>query len=78
MSMQIGIEARAFRDEVGREEVLAWLEDARRTVAQANLHLACENEDPLRLGRAMEHASEADRALPQLIARRRKDRRSIA
>ena len=53
-------------------EVLAWVKDARAAVVQPDLHLAAEDEYPLRIRRAMPLAAKAHWAVPQLITRRRK------
>src|SRR5436190_6398376 len=65
--MQVGVESRAVREEVGSIEVLARPEDA-AAVAHADFHLALQDEDPLRRRRAMPLAAEAHRAVAQLIA----------
>src|SRR5258707_4502058 len=66
--MQRGVEGRAFREYVRSVEVLARPKHARAAVAQPDLHLAAEDEHPLRFGRAMPLAAKADRAVPQLVA----------
>src|SRR5688500_4749481 len=68
VSVELGIEARPFRQHVRREEVLARREAARVAVLKADLHLAVQNEYPLRLGGAVKVAAEADGTVPQLKA----------
>src|SRR6185503_14889678 len=48
--------------------MLAGPEDPRRAVSQPDLHLALQNEHPLRLRRAMPLAAKTDRAVAQLVA----------
>src|SRR5258706_3992313 len=55
--------------------MVAGQEDARRSVAQSDLHIARQNEHPLRLWRAMPLAAKSDRAVAQLVARRGKNLR---
>src|SRR5262245_7238942 len=74
MPVKLRVEACALRQQVGREEVLPRREPARASVLQRDLHLASEDEDPLRPGRAMKLASESDRAFPQLIPGGRQQR----
>src|SRR5690349_24973416 len=68
MAVQLGVESRAGREQVGSIEVLAGLEDA-STVAHADLHLALQDEHPLRRRRAVPLAAEPYRAVAQLVAR---------
>src|ERR1051325_6077517 len=72
VSMQRRIEARPWREHIGGVEVLARPEAPHRAVAQTDLHLAAEDEHPLRIGRAMPRAAKPDRAVAQLMGRRRK------
>jgi hypothetical protein len=51
---------------VVREEVLACVKDARAAVLQADLHLALQDEDPLRCVGAVEFAAKANGAFAQL------------
>src|SRR5690349_781398 len=69
MAVQLGVESRAGRKQVGSIEVLAGLEDA-TAVAHADLHLALQDEDPLRRRRAVPLAAETHRAVAQLVAGR--------
>src|SRR5919198_730070 len=55
--------------------MLAGPEAAHCAVAQPDLHLAAQDEHPLRLRRAVPLAAKADWAVAQLITRGRKDRR---
>src|SRR5690349_18403833 len=55
--------------------MLARPEAPRAAVAQADLHFAAQDEDPLRRGGAVPLAAEADRTLAQLIAARGVKRR---
>src|SRR6185503_10946593 len=66
--MDLRIERRAGRQRVGGKEMLARLEEARAAVLQPDLHLARQDEHPLRLRRAVPLAAEADRAMAQLVA----------
>src|SRR5450830_404610 len=68
MPMHRRVEHRAGRQGVGRIEVLAGPEHARDPALQPDLHLALQNEHPLRLARAMEIAAKAHRAVAQLVA----------
>src|SRR3954468_3094378 len=65
--MDFRIERSGVRQRVGGKEVLAGAEGA-RAVAHADFHLAPQDEDPLRLRRAVPFAFEPDRAMPQLVA----------
>src|SRR5258708_28631830 len=71
--VQLRIERSAFGQRVGRIEMLPRLEHAAAAVLQADLHLSRQNEYPLRLGRAVPLAPEADRAVAQLVAGGRQD-----
>src|SRR5262249_61480498 len=68
VAVQPGVERRAFGQQIRGVEMLARAEAPRRAVAQSDLHLAAQDEDPLRLGRAVPLAAEPDRAVAQLIA----------
>src|SRR4029079_3205691 len=65
------IESRARREGVGGEKMIAGTEHPDRPVLEPDFHFAAEDEDPLRLRRAMPLAAEADRAVAQLVSRRR-------
>ena len=54
VTMHAGIKGLAIGHHVGGIEVLTRLEKARAAVLQENLHLACQNKHPLRIGGAME------------------------
>src|SRR5690606_9372386 len=73
--VNLGIEAGAFGQGVGGEEVLARPKDARGAILQADLHGAGQDEHPLRRGGAVELRAKADRALAQLHARGREELR---
>jgi hypothetical protein len=75
VAVPLGIETLAFGQDIGGVEVIAGFEHARAAVLQADLHFACKDEDPLRLGRAVRLAAEADRAETELIAGGGEDRR---
>src|SRR4026209_908676 len=73
--MQLGIETLAGGQHVGRKEMLSGGEPARAAVLQADLHLAFQDEHPLRLARAVELTAEPDRAFAQLVPRSGQQRR---
>src|SRR6266581_80444 len=73
VAVQFRVEGCAFGQRVGRIEVLSRLEHAAAAIVQADLHLSRQNEYPLRLGRAVPLAPEADRAVAQLVAGGRQD-----
>src|SRR6185295_5175473 len=68
VTVQLRVEARALGQHVRRKEVLPCGEPAHAAVLQRDLHFAFQDEDPLRPGRAVKFAPEADRALAQLVA----------
>src|SRR5687767_7136802 len=72
--VHLRIEAGAFGQRVGGKEMLARPEQARAAVLQPDFHLAAQDENPLRLRRAVPLAAEAYRAVAQLIAGGREDR----
>src|SRR5438270_9938050 len=75
MAVQIGIEDRTLRHRICGVKVLTRMKDARRAVAQPDLHLSVEDENPLRRSRAMERTAESRRASTQLESQRREHRR---
>ena len=77
MPVDLGIERGAWGKYVGSVAMVARLEDPQAAVLQPDLHFSGEDENPLRLRRAVELAAKADRALAQLIAGRGEYRDSI-
>src|SRR6267142_4864239 len=69
VAVQLRVERRALGQQIRGVEMLARAEAPRRAVAQSDLHLAAQDEYPLRLGRAVPLAAKAGRAEAQLIAR---------
>src|SRR6266850_2124418 len=68
MPVDLGIERGAWGKYVGRVAMVTRLEDSQAAVLQPDLHFSGEDENPLRLRRAMELAAKADGTLAQLIA----------
>src|SRR5581483_3588768 len=75
VSVQIGVEARAGRQHIRGVEMLTRPKAPRAAVAQADLHFAAQDEDPLRRAGAVPLAAKADRALAQLVAAAGEQRR---
>src|SRR4030081_1544901 len=69
--VDLGIERDAWGKYVGRVAMVARLEDPQAAVLQPDLHFSGEDENPLRLRRAVKLAAKANGTLPQLIAGRR-------
>jgi len=67
MAMQLRVKGRALGQGVGRVEVIARAEDARRTILQKDFHLPLQHKQPLRRTRAMEVTAKAHRTLAQLV-----------
>lgn len=64
--MYSGVKHCAFRQQVIGKEVIASLEDACRSIPQADFHFATQHYQPLRSRRAMKIAADARRAVPHL------------
>src|SRR6266851_5613511 len=69
MPVDLGIERDAWGKYVGRVMV-ARLEDPQAAILQPDLHFSGEDENPLRLRRAVKLAAKANGTLAQLIAGR--------
>ena len=70
-----GVKRRAFGQGVVRQERIARLENARTAVLQTDFHLPAQDVEPLWRTCAMPLATKPHWALPQLVSRRRLNRR---